>query len=94
MKKKTSQRAIAQGQELSDAELEQAVGGTGLQEASVAPGGLVPAASAGSVQIQAETAQLLQLQMEMQHENRSYTAISNILKTKHDTAKNSISNVR
>jgi len=38
--------------------------------------------------------QYLQLQSQMQHENRSYTAISNIMKTKHDTAKNSISNVR
>ncbi len=38
--------------------------------------------------------QYLQLQSQMQHENRSYTAISNIMKTKHDTAKNSISNIR
>jgi hypothetical protein len=36
----------------------------------------------------------LQLQSQMQHENRRYTAISNIMKTKHDTVKNSISNVR
>jgi hypothetical protein len=38
--------------------------------------------------------QFLALQSQMQQENRSYTAISNIMKTKHDTAKNSISNVR
>lgn len=38
--------------------------------------------------------QYLQLQQQMQNENRSYTAISNIMKTKHDTAKNSISNIR
>jgi hypothetical protein len=38
--------------------------------------------------------QYLQLQSQMQHENRSYSAISNIMKTKHDTVKNSISNVR
>ena len=38
--------------------------------------------------------QYLQLQAQMQHENRSYTAISNVMKTKHDTVKNSISNVR
>jgi hypothetical protein len=38
--------------------------------------------------------QYLQLQSRMQHENRSYTAISNIMKTKHDTVKNSISNIR
>jgi hypothetical protein len=38
--------------------------------------------------------QYLQLQSQMQNENRSYTAISNIMKNKHDTVKNSISNVR
>jgi hypothetical protein len=38
--------------------------------------------------------QYLQLQSQMQHENRSYTAVSNIMKTKHDTVKNSINNVR
>lgn len=38
--------------------------------------------------------QYLQLQSQMQSENRSYTAISNIMKTKHDTVKNSINNVR
>lgn len=38
--------------------------------------------------------QYLQLQSQMQHENRSYTAISNIMKTKHDTVKNSVSNIR
>jgi len=38
--------------------------------------------------------QYLQLQSQLQNENRSYTAISNIMKTKHDTAKNSINNVR
>jgi hypothetical protein len=38
--------------------------------------------------------QYLELQSQMQQENRSYTAISNIMKTKHDTVKNSISNIR
>lgn len=38
--------------------------------------------------------QYLQLQSQMQHENRSYTAISNVMKSKHDTVKNSISNIR
>ena len=40
------------------------------------------------------TMQYLSLQEKMQHENRSYTAVSNIMKTKHDTVKNSISNIR
>jgi hypothetical protein len=30
----------------------------------------------------------------MQNENRQYTMVSNIMKTKHDTVKNSISNIR
>jgi hypothetical protein len=38
--------------------------------------------------------QYLQLQEAMQNENRQFTTISNIMKTKHDTVKNSISNVR
>jgi hypothetical protein len=38
--------------------------------------------------------QYLQLQSQMQNENRSYTAVSNIMKTKHDTVKNSINNIR
>lgn len=38
--------------------------------------------------------QYLHLQQQMQNENRSFTAISNIMKTKHDTTKNAISNIR
>src|SRR5262249_36048758 len=38
--------------------------------------------------------QYLQLHMATQSENRAYTAVSNIMKTKHDTVKNSISNIR
>jgi hypothetical protein len=36
----------------------------------------------------------LQMQQEMGQENRMFTLVSNIMKTKHDTAKNSINNVR
>ncbi|HEY7680004.1 MAG TPA: hypothetical protein VIC04_05745 [Terriglobia bacterium] len=38
--------------------------------------------------------QYLQLQTAMQNENRQFTMVSNIMKTKHDTVKNSISNIR
>jgi len=38
--------------------------------------------------------QYLALQQKMQDENRRFTLLSNIMKTKHDTAKNSISNIR
>jgi cob(I)alamin adenosyltransferase len=38
--------------------------------------------------------QYLQLQSQMQNDNRQFTMVSNIMKTKHDTVKNSISNIR
>ncbi len=38
--------------------------------------------------------QYLGLQQQMQDESRRFTLLSNIMKTKHDTAKNSISNLR
>jgi hypothetical protein len=38
--------------------------------------------------------QYLELQSQMQNDNRQYTAVSNIMKTKHDTVKNTISNIR
>jgi hypothetical protein len=38
--------------------------------------------------------QYLQLQNSMQNENRQFTMVSNIMKTKHDTAKNIISNMK
>jgi len=38
--------------------------------------------------------QYLQLQNQLQAENRKFTLMSNIMKTRHDTAKNAISNIR
>jgi len=38
--------------------------------------------------------QYLDLQKQMQDENRRFTLVSNIMKTKHDTAKNAINNIR
>jgi hypothetical protein len=38
--------------------------------------------------------QYLQLQNKISHENRQFTMVSNIMKNKHDTAKNSINNIR
>ena len=38
--------------------------------------------------------QYLQLQQQMQTENRTFTSVSNVLKTRHDTVKNSIGNIR
>jgi len=82
MKKKAKRRSNqqAKGKELSDAELEQATGGV-MQEAGVVTSSI-------------DEAQYLALQEKMQNENRQYTTVSNVLKTKHDTVKNSINNVR
>jgi hypothetical protein len=38
--------------------------------------------------------QYLDLQQDMQNENRQFTLVSNIMKTKHDTAKSAINNIR
>jgi hypothetical protein len=38
--------------------------------------------------------QYLMLQNKISHENRQFSMVSNIMKTKHDTAKNSINNIR
>lgn len=38
--------------------------------------------------------QYLQLQSQMEHEHRSYTALSNIMKTRHDAVRHPINNVR
>jgi len=37
---------------------------------------------------------MLAFQMQFQRENQAYTAISNVMKVRHDTAKNSIGNMR
>ena len=76
-------------------------GGSGTMDsvASLAAGG-----SEGAIMMQATremqemnqqfNLQYLNLQQDMQQENRKFTAISNVMKTKHDTAKGMIQNVR
>lgn len=53
------------------------------------------AAGFGSVlqQQAAMNMQYLQLQNQMQQENQTFSTLSNVLKVRHDTAKNSISNI-
>jgi hypothetical protein len=41
-----------------------------------------------------QNAEMLRVQIALQRENTMFSAISNILKTKHDTLKNTISNIR
>jgi hypothetical protein len=38
--------------------------------------------------------ELLKMQAAMQHESQRFTAISNVMKNRHDTLKNSIGNIR
>lgn len=46
------------------------------------------------LQASQDNSKLLQVQIAMQRENQVFTSVSNVLKTKHDTVKNSISNIR
>jgi hypothetical protein len=44
--------------------------------------------------MQGEMSNMLRLQYQMQKENMAYTSMSNVMKGKHDTVKNTIQNVR
>ncbi|MCA2979683.1 MAG: hypothetical protein INH41_11640 [Myxococcaceae bacterium] len=44
--------------------------------------------------MQGEMTSMLRLQFQMQKENMAYTSMSNVMKGKHDTVKNTIQNVR
>lgn len=50
--------------------------------------------STNIAEMSAQNNQMLQVQMAMQRENTMFSSISNVLKTKHDTAKNSVGNIR
>ncbi|MFZ5469600.1 MAG: hypothetical protein ACOZIN_09200 [Myxococcota bacterium] len=57
-------------------------------------GGTLSQMSSDLVAAQAENAKLMQVQIAMQRENQVFSTVSNVLKTRHDTVKNTISNVR
>lgn len=65
--------------------------GTAVQGSAVAPGG--PVAGPESAMMQDNMA-FLELQQQMQADNRRFTTLSNVLKARHETAKNSINNIR
>jgi hypothetical protein len=73
---------------------------TGTAESPVGgTSGAAPSGEAGSVeqtlaQSQEFNLYYLQLQEQLSAENRSYTAMSNVLKARHDTVKNAIGNIR
>jgi hypothetical protein len=64
-------------------------GGTGSAETDV-----MASARALQAESQAFNAQYLQLQEAMQRENREFTALSNVMKVKHDTARAAIGNIQ
>jgi hypothetical protein len=70
--------------------------GTGAGATTGAAGETDIMASARALQAesQAYNAQYLQLQEAMQRENREFTALSNVMKVKHDTARAAIGNIQ
>jgi hypothetical protein len=80
-------------------------GGTGTVSGNATGNPLINGSGGGSVtgaidgnaglgQMFQEQKKLLGMQAAIQHESQIFTAISNVMKTRHDTIKNSISNVR
>jgi hypothetical protein len=61
--------------------------------ASAGGGDVVEATRALQQEAQSFNLQYLQLQESMQRESREFTALSNVMKVKHDTAKSAINNV-
>ena len=70
------------------------VGGQPSSMGSTGTGGSVAGMNSDLIQSQADNAALLKVQMAMQRENQVFSSVSNVLKTRHDTVKNSIGNIR
>jgi len=79
-----------------------AAGTAGVGGATAGTVNVAPAAGGGAIagmqsELQAsvaENAKLMQVQMSMQRENQVFSTVSNVLKVRHDTVKNTIQNVR
>jgi hypothetical protein len=70
-------------------------GGAGAPSAGgPGEGDIMASARALQAESQAWNAQYLQLQEAMQRENREFTALSNVMKVKHETARAAISNIQ
>jgi hypothetical protein len=94
---------VTSGALSSASSLTSAVGPTGTATSGVAAGvtGVTGSTSGGDPSMQQMLSQdadqnmyYLQLQEQMSAESRSYSAISNVLKVRHDTMKNAIGNIR
>src|SRR5450631_1978550 len=91
---------VSGGQFATASALTSAVGPTGTATSGAA-GGVSGGTSGGDPSIQQVMSQdadqnlyYLKLQEQMSAESRSYSAISNVLKARHDTMKNAIGNIR
>lgn len=69
-------------------------GGAGAAPSGGAPGSEIEQVHALHRESQAFSLQLLNLQREVQDENRRFTTLSNVLKASHDTAKAAVNNIR
>jgi hypothetical protein len=58
------------------------------------PGGEGSSVEGALAQSQEFNLYYLQLQEQLSAENRAFSAVSNVLKTRHDTVKNAIGNIR
>jgi hypothetical protein len=58
------------------------------------PGAENPSVEGALAQSQEFNLYYLQLQEQLSAENRAFSAMSNVLKTRHDTVKNAIGNIR
>jgi len=67
-------------------------GGAGTGSGA-ADGDIIAATRALQAEAQAFNLQYLQLQENMQRESREFTALSNVMRVKHDSAKSAISNI-
>lgn len=76
----------------------QGAGSLASTSASAGSGGASASAGAldpsGLMSSSDEAMQLIQLQQEIQEENRRYSTLSNVMKARHETAKNAIGNLR
>jgi len=75
--------------------------GTAENPATVGTGGAAPGGPGEGSSVEGALAQsqefnlyYLQLQEQLSAENRAFSAVSNVLKTRHDTVKNAIGNIR
>ncbi len=94
-----NQRIMAEQQQLQWLRLQQQRAGgaasSGITDVgSTGIGGSITGMNSDLVQSQADNAALLKVQIALQHENQVFSSVSNVLKTRHDTVKNSIGNIR